>query len=79
MTVKARILGVSTLCRHASPSTMYIHPTAAEAECQGNKNRQPSVQQRVADMDHKVWCLTEHLGSGGGQEAASCFFSVCGR
>eukprot|EP00976_Prorocentrum_cordatum_P069776 1179684-Prorocentrum_minimum.AAC.1 len=36
MTVKARLSGVSTLCWHASPSTMY---TAAEAECQGNKLR----------------------------------------
>ena len=48
MTVKARVSGVSTLCWHASPSTMYTHSTAAEAECQGNKNRQPSGQQRVA-------------------------------
>eukprot|EP00959_Pyramimonas_sp_CCMP1952_P423912 8879664-Pyramimonas_sp.AAC.1 len=31
MTVKARVSGVSTLCWHASPSTMYTHYTAAEA------------------------------------------------
>eukprot|EP00976_Prorocentrum_cordatum_P014853 297470-Prorocentrum_minimum.AAC.1 len=39
MTVKARVSGVSTLCWHVSPSTIYTHSTAAEAECQGNKNR----------------------------------------
>eukprot|EP00976_Prorocentrum_cordatum_P116182 1196124-Prorocentrum_minimum.AAC.6 len=37
MTVKARVSGVSTW--HASPSTMYTHSTAAEAECQRNKKQ----------------------------------------
>eukprot|EP00959_Pyramimonas_sp_CCMP1952_P129887 2716374-Pyramimonas_sp.AAC.3 len=41
MTVKPRVSGVSTSCGHASPSTMYTHSTAAEAECQGEKKHSP--------------------------------------
>eukprot|EP00976_Prorocentrum_cordatum_P080033 1183818-Prorocentrum_minimum.AAC.3 len=47
MTVRVSLLGsygqsssvsdVSTLWRHASPSTLYTHPIAADAGCQGNR------------------------------------------
>eukprot|EP00959_Pyramimonas_sp_CCMP1952_P282133 5897205-Pyramimonas_sp.AAC.1 len=34
---KVRVSDVSTLWRHASPSILYTHPTAADARCQGNR------------------------------------------
>eukprot|EP00959_Pyramimonas_sp_CCMP1952_P300414 6283517-Pyramimonas_sp.AAC.1 len=51
MTVRVSLLGsygrpssvsdVSALWRHASPSTLYTHPIAADAGCQGNRTDNP--------------------------------------
>eukprot|EP00976_Prorocentrum_cordatum_P023405 476763-Prorocentrum_minimum.AAC.1 len=70
MTVKAaRVSGVSTLCWHASPSTMYNHSTAAEAECQGNEKQtaQWAAESRLADMDRKAGTVLINARDRGGR------------
>eukprot|EP00976_Prorocentrum_cordatum_P103422 1193459-Prorocentrum_minimum.AAC.1 len=54
MTVKARVAGVSTLCWHASPSTMYTHSTAAEGVQRGSRGVSEGFQRGSSGVSDSV-------------------------